>query len=81
MISNIVLELAEELVSPDEAVLDNQVEEAIESEQETLLGIGEFDDDIIEFIEKGKRFYNSDPIDFTDDDVDETLEDDDLMEE
>ena len=42
-----------------------------------MIGIGDDDDDVIDFISAGKRFENSDPVDYTDDDVEETLEDDD----
>ena len=76
-ISEVMLELAEEMVKPDEAVLDDQKEDTIETEQDALAGVGEDDDDVIDFIAKGNRFCNSDPVDFTDDDVEETLQDDD----
>lgn len=75
--NEIMLELAEELVDPAEAVLDDQVEDTIETEEDIMIGIGDDDDDVIDFISSGKRFENSDPADYTDDDVEETLEDDD----
>lgn len=75
--NEIMLELAEELVDPAEAVLDDQVEDTIETEEDIMIGIGDDDDDVIDFISSGKRFENSDPVDYTDDDVEETLEDDD----
>ena len=75
--NEIMLELAEELVDPAEAVLDDQVEDTIETEEDIMIGIGDDDDDVIDFISTGKRFENSDPVDYTDDDVEETLEDDD----
>lgn len=73
MISQAILELAEELVDPSEAFLDDQVEEAIETEDEIMLGVDDVDDDVIDFIDRGKRLTNSDPVDFTDDDVDDLL--------
>lgn len=75
--NEIMLELAEELVDPAEAVLDDQVEDTIETEEDIMIGIGDDDDDVIDFISSGKRFENSDPVDYTDDDVEETVEDDD----
>lgn len=75
--NEIMLELAEELVDPAEAVLDDQMEDTIETEEDIMIGIGDDDDDVIDFISSGKRFENSDPIDYTDDDVEETIEDDD----
>lgn len=75
--NEIMLELAEELVDPTEAVLDDQMEDTIETEEDIMIGIGDDDDDVIDFISSGKRFENSDPIDYTDDDVEETIEDDD----
>lgn len=75
--NEIMLELAEELVDPAEVVLDDQVEDTIETEEDIMIGIGDDDDDVIDFISSGKRFENSDPVDYTDDDVEETLEDDD----
>lgn len=75
--NEIMLELAEELVDPAEAVLDDQVEDTIETEEDIMIGIGDDDDAVIDFISSGKRFENSDPVDYTDDDVEETLEDDD----
>lgn len=75
--SEVMLELAEEMVNPDEAILDDQIEDTIETEKDALAGVGEDDDDVIEFIANGNRLTNADPIDFTDDDVEETLQDDD----
>ena len=75
--SEVMLELAEEMVNPDEAILDDQIEDTIETEKDALAGVGEHDDDVIEFIANGHRLTNADPIDFTDDDVEETLQDDD----
>lgn len=75
-ISYAMLELAEELVDPAEAVLDDQVEEAIDNEEDALCGVGDTEDDIIEFIANGNRVTNADPVDFTDDDVDDMIFDD-----
>lgn len=76
MLSEIMLELSEELVDPEEAYLDDQLEETLDNEEDVMLGIGEDDDDVIEYIDKGNRMEHSDPIDFTDDDVDDSLDDD-----
>lgn len=73
-----ILELAEEMVNPDEAVLDDQIEDTLETELDALAGVGDDDDDVIDFISKGNRLTNTDPIDFTDYEVDETLEDEEL---
>lgn len=77
MVSDIILELMDELVDPSEAILDDQIEETLEDEEDIILGIGDNDDRVIEFIASGSRLTNSDPVDFTDDDVEETVEDDD----
>ena len=77
MISDIILELMDELVDPSEAILDDQIEETLEDEEDIILGIGDNEDRVIEFIAGGNRLTNSDPVDFTDDDVEETVEDDD----
>lgn len=76
MPSEIMLELAEELVNPSDVVLDKQIEDVIDTEIDSLLGVGEDDDDVIDFIDHGGRLGNSDPVDFTDDDVDDVVEDD-----
>lgn len=75
-VNRIMLELAEEMVNPDEAVLDDQIEDTIDTENDVLLGISDNDDAVIEFIAKGNRIANSDPVDFTDDDVDYIVQDD-----
>ncbi len=75
--NEIMLELSEELIDPVEAILDDQMEETLENEEDILLGVGDDDDDVIDFINSGKRMKNSDPNDYTDDDVEETLQDDD----
>lgn len=77
MIDNIILELADELVDPTEAVLDDQLEEEMEDEEDIMLGIGDEDDKVIEFIANGNRLRDEDPINFTDDEVDDTMDDDD----
>ena len=76
MVNTFMLELAEELVDPSEAVLDDQVEEVIDTEEEVMLGVSDDDDRVIEFIAKGERLTNEDPVDFTDDDVNDTIFDD-----
>lgn len=70
-----ILELAEEMVNPDEAILDDQMEETIDNELDALSGVGDDDDSLIDFIDKGSRLTNVDPIDYTDYEVDDTLED------
>lgn len=75
--NELIMELAEELVDPAEAVLDDQMEETLENEEDAMLGVGEDDDDVIEFIDRGKRMANADPNEYTDDDVEDTLRDDD----
>lgn len=75
-ISEIMLELAEDLVDPAEAVLDDQVEEVIDLEDDIMYGIADEEDAIIEFIDNGERLTNIDPVDFTDDDVDDVVFDD-----
>lgn len=77
MINDIILELCDELVDPTEAVLDDQIEETMEDEEDIMIGVGDDDDRLIEFIADGKRLENSDPVDFTDDDVEDSVEDDD----
>lgn len=77
MINDIILELCDELVDPTEAVLDDQIEETMEDEEDIMIGIGDDDDRLIEFIADGKRLENSDPVDFTDDEVEDSVEDDD----
>ena len=76
MVNTFMLELAEELVDPSEAVLDDQVEEVIDTEEEVMLGVSDDDDRVIEFIAKGERLTNEDPVDFTDDEVSDTIFDD-----
>ena len=75
-VSQIMLELAEELVDPSEAVLDDQIEETLDAEDDIMFGIGDDDDAVIDFIANGERITNSDPVDFTDDDVDDVVFDD-----
>ena len=75
-VCEIMLELSEELVDPAEAVLDDQMEETLEDEQDIMLGIGDDDDSVIDFINSGNRLVNTDPVDFTDDDVELSVEDD-----
>ena len=77
MINELILELVDELVDPAEAVLDDQVKDTLEDEEDIMLGIGDDDDSVIDFIASGKRLANSDPVDFTDDDVEDYVEDDD----
>lgn len=76
MVNEMILQLVEEMVNPDEIALDEQVEDIIELEDDTLLGAAEVDDELIEFIANGGRLGYDDPIDFTDNDVDEALDDD-----
>ena len=71
-----ILELAEEMVDPSETVLDDQIEDTINTQLDALAGVGEDDDDVIAFIATGKRLANADPVDFTDDDVDDVIYDD-----
>lgn len=76
MIDHLMLELTEELINPEDAYLDDQVEKAIDAETDVLYGDDDGDDELIDFIDKGKRLTNSDPVDFTDDDVEEIIQDD-----
>ena len=76
MIDHLMLELTEELINPEDAYLDDQVEKAIDAEIDVLYGDDDGDDELIDFIDKGKRLTNSDPVDFTDDDVEEIIQDD-----
>lgn len=75
-VNEIMLELAEELVDPAEAVLDDQVEELMDNTDDIMLGISDDDDEVINFIANGNRITNSDPVDFTDSDVDDVVFDD-----
>lgn len=75
-VSEIVLELAEEMVDPSEAVLDDQIEETLDTEEDIMIGVGEDDDEVINFIASGKRITNADPVDFTDNEVDDVIFDD-----
>lgn len=81
-LNEVIYELAEELVDPAEAVLDDQVEETLDTEEDITCGVADYDDSIIEFIANGNRLTNEDPLDFTDDDIsdivfDEVEDDDD----
>lgn len=75
-VSEIVLELAEEMVDPSEAILDDQIEETLDTEEDIMIGVGEDDDEVINFIASGKRITNADPVDFTDNEVDDVIFDD-----
>ena len=71
-VNQIMLELVEEMVKPEEIALDNKVEDAIEAEDDVTFGTAESDDDIIEFIANGGKLGYEDPIDFSDE-VEEVL--------
>lgn len=75
-VNEIMLELAEELVDPTDAVLDDQVEELMDNTDDIMLGISDDDDEVIVFIANGNRITNSDPVDFTDSEVDDVVVDD-----
>lgn len=72
-INEYMMELLEEMVSPCEMVLDNQIEDAIEAEDDVRFGTAEIDDEIIEFINNGGLGYEN-PVDFSYD-VNEIVDD------
>ena len=75
-VNEIMLELAEELVDPTEVVLDDQLEDLMDTVDDIMLGLADEDDAIVDFIANGNRIGDADPIDFTDDDVDDAVYDD-----
>ena len=76
MVNEMMLQLVEEMVNPEEIVLDEQIEEAVELEEDTIAGTDDLDDEIICRIDNGDRVGYEDPIDFTDDDVEDAAADD-----
>ena len=59
MVNEYMLELVEEMVKPSEMALDNQVEDQIEDEYNTVCGENESDDDLIDFIDNGGLGYEN----------------------
>lgn len=74
--NELMMQLIEEEVNPEEIFLEDIVEEAVEAEEETIFGSAEIDDDVIEFINSGMKLGYNDPIDFTDAEVDTAVFDD-----
>lgn len=69
-----MMELIEEMISPEEIALSDTVEDAIEAEDDIMFGTAEDDDDVIEFIDNGGLGYE-DPVDFSVD-VQDAVDDD-----
>ena len=66
MVNEIILQLVDEMVKPEEITLENTVEDTIELEDDTIIGAAEDGDDIIELIDRGEGIGYRDPEDFTD---------------
>lgn len=75
MVNEMMLQLVEEMVDPEEIALSEQIEEAVELEEDTIVGTDELDDEIICRIDNGDRVGYEDPIDFSDD-VEDVVADD-----
>lgn len=76
-VNEIILELAKEMVDPVESMLEDEVEDAIEIEDDILTGTGDAEDELIEFIASGNRLFNVDPVELDDEDLDDDEDDDD----
>lgn len=75
-VSEMMLQLVEEMVNVDEAALENDVEDAIECEDDIVCGTAEDDDDIISFIDDGSMMGYEDPVDLSDMSVEDAINDD-----
>lgn len=76
MINEIIMQLVEEETNPDELFLEDIAEEALELEDDTISGLVDIEDELIERINAGLRIGCDDAIDFTDAEINDAVFDD-----